>query len=150
MFGMKFGMPIYPDYPQNCIDLVTVCWYSSFNHVASACEQGVGLTLQWRHNERNGVSNHRRFDCLLNRLFRRRSKKTSKLRVTGLCEGNSPVTSDRHCLERYTSTRLWLNYLSPVLPSAWTPAVNWARLQVERHATGVVIQWTWLPYRAPD
>ena len=30
--------------------------------------------------------------CLLNRLFGRRSKKTSKLRVTGLCEGNSPVT----------------------------------------------------------
>ena len=28
----------------------------------------------------------------LSRLFRRRSKKTSKLRVTGLCEGNSPVT----------------------------------------------------------
>ena len=25
---------------------------------------------------------------------RRRSKKTSKLRVTGLCEGNSPVTGD--------------------------------------------------------
>ena len=27
-------------------------------------------------------------------LFRRRSKKTSKLRVTGLCEGNSPVTGE--------------------------------------------------------
>ena len=44
-------------------------------------------TLQWRNNERDGVSNNRRLDCLLNRLFRRRSKKTSKLRVTGLCEG---------------------------------------------------------------
>ena len=33
-------------------------------------------------------------DCLLNRLFRRRSKKTSKLRVNGLCEGNSPVTDE--------------------------------------------------------
>ena len=28
------------------------------------------------------------------RIFRRRSKKTSKLRVTGLCAGNSPVTSE--------------------------------------------------------
>ena len=28
--GLKFGMPIYPDYPQNSLDLVTVCWYSSF------------------------------------------------------------------------------------------------------------------------
>ena len=49
-------------------------------------------TLQWRHNWRDGVSNHRRLDSLLNRLFRRRSKKTSNLRDTGLCEGNSPVT----------------------------------------------------------
>ena len=32
-------------------------------------------SLQWRHNERDGVSNHRRIDCLLNPLFRRRSKK---------------------------------------------------------------------------
>ena len=32
--------------------------------------------------------------CLLNCLFRRRSKKTSKLRVTGFCEGNSPVTGE--------------------------------------------------------
>ena len=53
-----------------------------------------GTTLQWRHNERDGVSNHRCLGCLLNRLFRCRSKKTSKLRVTGLCEGNSPVTGE--------------------------------------------------------
>ena len=50
--------------------------------------------LQWRHNERDGVSNHRRLDCLLNRLFGRRSNKTPKLCVIGLCEGNSPVTSE--------------------------------------------------------
>ena len=41
--------------------------------------------LKWRHNERHGVSNHQPHDCLFNCLFRRRSKKTSKLRVTGLC-----------------------------------------------------------------
>ena len=50
--------------------------------------------LQWRHNERDGVSNHRRLDCLLNRLFGRRSNKTPKLCVIGLCEGNSPVTNE--------------------------------------------------------
>ena len=51
--------------------------------------------LPWRHNEHDDASNH---DCLLNRLFRRRSRKTSKLCVTGLCEGNStvwPVNSPR-------------------------------------------------------
>ena len=52
------------------------------------------LTLQWGHNEPNGVSNHRCLGGLLNRLFRRRSKKTSKLRVTGLCAGDSPMTSE--------------------------------------------------------
>ena len=52
------------------------------------------VTLQWRHNGRNSVSNHQPHDCLLNRLFRRRSKKTSKLRVTGLCVGNSPGTGE--------------------------------------------------------
>ena len=51
-------------------------------------------SLQWRHNERDGVSNHQPHDCLLNRLFGRRSKKTSKLRVTGLCAGNSPGTGE--------------------------------------------------------
>ena len=48
--------------------------------------------LQWRHNENNGISNQHRLNCLFKCLFRRRSKKTSKLRITGLCEGNSPVT----------------------------------------------------------
>ena len=51
-------------------------------------------SLQWRHNGRDSVSNHQPHDCLLNRLFRRRSKKTSKLRVTGLCAGNSPGTGE--------------------------------------------------------
>ena len=54
----------------------------------------VALTLQWRHDGRDGVSNHRRFDCLLNRLFRHRSKNTSTIRVTGLCVGNWPVTGE--------------------------------------------------------
>ena len=46
--------------------------------------------LRWRHNGRDSVSHHQPHDCLLNRLFRHRSKKTSKLRVTGLCAGNLP------------------------------------------------------------
>ena len=31
-------------------------------------------SLQWRYNGRDGFSHHRPHDCLLNRLFRRRSK----------------------------------------------------------------------------
>ena len=50
--------------------------------------------LHWRHNERDGVSDEQHHDSLLNRLFRRGSKKASKLRVTGLCAENSPVTDE--------------------------------------------------------
>ena len=52
------------------------------------------LSLRWRHNGCDSISNHQPHHCLLNRLFRRRSKKTSKLRVTGLCAGNSPGTGE--------------------------------------------------------
>ena len=52
------------------------------------------FTLQLHHNGRSGVSNDQPHDCLLNRLFRRRSKKTSNLCFTGLCEGDSPVTGE--------------------------------------------------------
>ena len=51
-------------------------------------------SLWWRHNDHTGVSNHQPPGCLLNRLFRRKSKKTSKLRVTGLCAENSPGTGE--------------------------------------------------------
>ena len=64
---------------------VVVC-----NFVKEDLRYCVDGTLQWRHNGHHGVSNHQPYHCLLNRLFRRRSKKTSKLRVTGLCAGNSP------------------------------------------------------------
>ena len=62
------------------------CWFLSTDVV----DQVILLALQWRHNWRDSVSNNQPHDCLLNRVFRRRSKKTSKLRVTGLCAGNSP------------------------------------------------------------
>ena len=62
-------------------------WYSSFRIP-------VVNTLQWRHNGRDGILNHQPDDCLLNRLFRHRSKKTSKLRVTDLCAGNPPMTGE--------------------------------------------------------
>ena len=45
------------------------------------------VELQWRHNDRHGVSNNQPHDCLLNGLFRRKSKKTSELRITGFVKG---------------------------------------------------------------
>ena len=57
----------------------------------------MNITVNPRHNGRDGVSNHQPHDCLRNRLFGRRSKKSSKLCVTGICvgnKGNSPVTGE--------------------------------------------------------
>ena len=51
-------------------------------------------SLLWRHNGLDCVSNHQPHECLLNRSVGCRSKKTSKLRVTGLCVGNSPETGE--------------------------------------------------------
>ena len=90
-----------------------VCWEFTFNHrfpsqrantiesvmVSKECSTKLAPSysnyhclkpLRWRHNDHDGVSNHQPHGCLLNRLFRCRSKKTSKLRITGLCVGNSP------------------------------------------------------------
>ena len=51
-------------------------------------------TLQWRHNGRDSAWNHQPHEWLLNRLFRRRSKKTSKLYIADLGAGNSPETGE--------------------------------------------------------
>ena len=63
------------------------------NYPRNECSRALP-SLRWHHNGYGGVSNHQPHDCLLNRLFRHRSKKTSKLRVTGLCAGNSPGTGE--------------------------------------------------------
>ena len=49
-------------------------------------------SIQWRHHERDGVSNHRGLDCLLSRFLMAQIKQTSKLGVPDLREGNPPVT----------------------------------------------------------
>ena len=56
------------------------------NHVHTCGD----LLIHWRNNDHDGVSDHQPHGCLLKRLFRRWSKKTSKLHITGLCVGTSP------------------------------------------------------------
>ena len=64
------------------------------NNAAKTYFTSLQDSLRWRHNGCDSVSNRQPHHCLLNRLFRRRSKKTSKLRVTGLCVVNSPGTGE--------------------------------------------------------
>ena len=65
-------------------------WHTASLYCASAGDK----SLQWRHNGCDSVSNHQPRDCLLNGLFRHRSKKTWKPRVTDLRVGNSPGTGE--------------------------------------------------------
>ena len=70
---------------------LSMLWYSV---IGPLYWQRSAKPLQWRHNDHDCVSNHQPHGCLLKRLFRHRSKKTSKLRDTGLCVGNSPGTGE--------------------------------------------------------
>ena len=77
----------------NCLSssIIRTTWIDWGLWCVVAVRNWCGLVVQSRHDERYDVSNHRRLACLLNRLFRRRSKKTSKFRITGLCEGKQSV-----------------------------------------------------------
>ena len=86
-------------YAQGLWFIVFYCgfWYRSISQVFFKITTLILMTTVtslWRHNGHDGVSNHQPHDCLLNCLFSRRSKQTSKLRVTGLCAGNSPGTGE--------------------------------------------------------
>ena len=67
-------------------------------------------SLQWRHNAHDGDSTHQPHDCLLIHLFRRKSKKTSNLRVIGLCVGNSPVTGEFPAQRASNAENVWWRY----------------------------------------
>ena len=86
--------------------------------------------LQWRHNEHDGVLNHHPHGCLLYRLFRRRSKKTSKLRVTGLCEGNLPVTGEFPAQRANNAEKCF-----HLMTSSWTSGITFQMLHELHHYT---------------
>ena len=91
-FGLLTTITLYVEMIGNAIwnKLSPLNPMTSKSHIKAG--SWIDISLQWRHNGHDGVSNHRRLDYLNNSLFRRTSKKTSKLLVTGLCEGNQPVT----------------------------------------------------------
>ena len=70
-------------------------WYWTLNRLCyhESCNS-IFIALQWRHNGCDSISNHQPHDCFLNCSFRHRSRKTSKLHVTGLCVWNSPEAGE--------------------------------------------------------
>ena len=81
----------------------------------------VHASWQWRHNGRGGVSNHQPHDCLPNRLFRCRSNKTSKFRVTGLCVDNSLVTDNfpAQMASNAENVSIWWRHHVAVIGIVW-------------------------------
>ena len=67
-------------------EIAGMAWCLHMPRCEFGCQISTLNPVQWRHNERDDVTNHWHLDCLLNRLLRRRSKKTSKLCVTGLTD----------------------------------------------------------------
>ena len=81
---------------------------SRFSNADPKCiEEIKAMSLQWRHNKHDYVSNHRRVDCFFNRLFMRRSQKTPKLFVNGLCVGYSPVTGEFPAQSNAENVSIW-------------------------------------------
>ena len=114
------------------------------------------MTLQWRHNGHDCVSNHQRLDCLRTGLFRPRSKKTSKFRVTGLCEGNSPVTGEFPAQRASNAeiVSIWWRHHELIMTNLnsiiWPGSGSLPTLLQMQHSSGNFIllnySWTqWLP-----
>ena len=108
-------------------------------------------SLQWRHNGHDG-------DCLLNRLFRRRWKKASKLRVTGFCEGNSTVTGEFPAQRASNAEKFpiwWRHHVGCDYRGTLScSAVSATHLRIGRKSTGArpsnELQWLGFKIGHPD
>ena len=115
-------------------------WHLSWlSHISGA------PPLYWRHNDHDGISNHQHHGCLLNRLFRRRSKKTSKLRVTGLCVGNSPGTGEfpAQMASNAENVSIWWRHHGIIFV---VPSESWGTLTLSQWSSSgnpVAIQCVW-------
>ena len=99
---------------------IYICIYDKLWHASflSRC-----ATSQWCHNGRDGVSHRQPHDYILNRLFRHRSKKKSKLRVTGLCVGNSQVTGGfpaQMASNAENDSVWWHHHVTKLISYYWT------------------------------
>ena len=112
-----------------CVYLAISFWWT-FCENKKAITVPVGYSLpDRRHNEHGDVSNHQRPGRLLNHLFRLRAKKTSKLRITGLCGGNSPMTvefptqkaNNAENVSIWWRHHAWSQWASPRKPFGFLP-----------------------------
>ena len=120
-----------------------------------------GQSLPWRHNGWDGVLNHQPHGCLLNRSFRNRSKKTSKLSFTGLCAGNSPVTGEfpAQMASNVENVSIWWRHHDVL----WVNSSDTEELSRLRYMFGILsveiqyqsemrygLHWAHAPYNKPN
>ena len=109
------------------------------------------LSLQWRHNDYDSVSNHQPHGCLLKRLFRPRSKKTSKLRVTGLCVGNSPGPVNSPHKGPLLRGKCFHLMTSSCIISSWIPHIKikseWVKSADKSEQKYVVLQVVFISHK---
>ena len=80
--------------------------------VCNCCRTKSIQSLQWRHNGRDGVSDHQPHHCLLNRLFMRRSKKTSSSASLAFVRGinRRPVNSPQKWPVTQKKVSIWWHH----------------------------------------
>ena len=85
--------------------------------------------------------------CLHNHVFKCRWKKTSKLQITGLCEGNSPVTSESPHKGPVTQKMCLFDDVIMLVHSSSIPAASATAMWI----TALIARFmgpTWGPYGA--
>ena len=111
------------------------CWFLLSNYrLRARCR---GCALQWRHNDRDGVSNHQHHDCLLNRLFNEQIKENIK--ATRHCPFVREFTGDRWILHTKGSVTLKMFPFDYVIMAIKNKSlINWG-FNKEGH-----LSWTWI------
>ena len=144
--------------------LSSIWWMYPFIQFQTKTQRSeIFAPLQWRHNGCDDVSNHQPNDCLLHGLYRCRSKKTSKLRVTGLCVGRSPVTDEfpAQMASNAENVSFWVRhhaYAMVYVNRIYPKAENWAT--AKRFVTAIKCNWKFtrkvqilyelIPYNLPE
>ena len=107
-------------------EILILSQYCEAGHPIITRPAVIALTpLQWHHNGLDSVSNHQPNNCLLSRLFGRRSKKTSKVRVTGLCAGNSPGTGEFPAQRDSNTENVSIWWRHHVIVAWWRHMATW-------------------------
>ena len=106
-------------------------------------------SLQWRHNKRNGISNHRRHNCLPNHLSRRRKHQsfTSLAFVRGIhqwpvnSQHKGPVTQKMFPFNYVIMCGQWLEAVTT--KQSLQPAFHLGNeLQIEKVFPHIVLVWS--------